>query len=145
MSIYVKIDRATGAELERRDLDNPARALGKPIVWLPLVQDKPPAFDPDAQKLVATRTLPPGLADLAMPVDPAAQVTDGWNVVLLDAAELANMKAAKLAATDAGIIRGIEDVVAALLAKNVLFKADLPEPLLAKINTRRDLRGEAAL
>jgi len=51
----------------------------------------------------------------------------------------------QLAASDHEMARGVEDLIAALIAKGTITKTDLPAPLLAKINQRRALRGEAAL
>jgi hypothetical protein len=51
----------------------------------------------------------------------------------------------QLAATDHEMARGVEDLVAALLTKGTVAKADLPAALLTKINQRRSLRGESVL
>jgi hypothetical protein len=51
----------------------------------------------------------------------------------------------QLAASDHEMGRGVEDLIAVLIGKNVIAKTDLPAPLMAKINQRRTLRGESAL
>ena len=139
MVLYVKIDRTTGAEMERRDLgDDPGRALTKPVVWLPLVQTARPPFDPETRKLVAARTLPTGLSNLAVPVDPAAQAIDGWTVVALSPTELLDRRNSKLAALNQGMIEGIDTLV--VLAKSAGW--NVPQSLIDKTNARRALRGE---
>jgi len=50
-----------------------------------------------------------------------------------------------LAATDKGMSRVVEDLAVALIGKGVLAHADLSAPVLAKINARRALRGQAAI
>jgi len=46
----------------------------------------------------------------------------------------------ELAATDAGMSRVVEDLVTALLAKGILKEADLPQAVIDKISTRKELR-----
>ena len=139
--LYVKIDRATGAEMERRDLTDPSRAFNKPSVWLPLTVAATPGFNPNTHKTVRTRTLPSGLSDLAVPVSPSATVADDFTVVALVAAELADVKQAKIAALDQGMVRGVDDLVA--LAKAAGWP--VPQALLDKTNARRALRGAPPL
>lgn len=47
--------------------------------------------------------------------------------------------------SDASMSRGLEDLVGLLITKGTIAKTDLPAPLLAKINNRRAVRGQAAL
>ncbi|KJU84711.1 Tryptophan synthase subunit beta [Candidatus Magnetobacterium bavaricum] len=48
----------------------------------------------------------------------------------------------QLAATDAGMIRIIEDVIDALVAKSIITINDLPEAARTKLSARATLRGE---
>ena len=142
MTIFVKIDRVTGQEIDRRGLENPTRAFHKPMVWLPLVIQPRPPFDVNTEKLVSARTLPPGLSDLAQDVSPVAECVDGWQVVSLTVAEKLAIRNEQIARTDSGIIRGVEDLVETLIRKRTVVVADLPSALVDKINARRELRGQ---
>lgn len=51
---------------------------------------------------------------------------------------------AQLAATDAGMARALEDLIAVLAAKGVLAEADLPAAAQQKLQTRRQLRQQRA-
>lgn len=58
-------------------------------------------------------------------------------------AEAPARQAAKdLAATDAGMGRVLEDLVASLIALNVITEADLPQSARDKINSRKSLRSQ---
>lgn len=52
----------------------------------------------------------------------------------------ADIAAVELAATDAGMARVMEDVIAALVARNVIRTADLPAAAQAKLAARAALR-----
>ena len=94
MKTYVKIERATGQEIARQNFENPGRVFHKAVVWLPLVEQPRPPFDPNTQKLVPVRTLPAGLSNLAQPVDPTAECIDSLAVLALTVEEL-NARAAQ--------------------------------------------------
>jgi hypothetical protein len=51
----------------------------------------------------------------------------------------------QLASTDYQMSRGLEDLVAALIAKGSVATTDFSADLLSKINARRALRGQASL
>lgn len=46
--------------------------------------------------------------------------------------------------SDTSMSRGLEDLVGLLITKGTIAKTDLPAALLAKINNRRVVRGQAA-
>lgn len=48
--------------------------------------------------------------------------------------------ATELTATDAGMIRGIDDLIAVLIAKSVIKEADLPAALRDKVTARAAIR-----
>mgnify|MGYP001579248728 CR=1 FL=1 len=93
------------------------------------------------------------------PEHPDGETIDKWNAAKLGPqptaatlrgraaeAEAAKVKAAKraaLTATDAGVIRGVDDLFAALSKKGLLSAADVPE-LAAKLDARAALRAKVA-
>jgi len=109
MTSHLKVDRATGNVLVREDKDDPVRALNKPTVWLPLVSDSPPSFDPATEKLVARLDIP-DLADLGRDVAPDAVATEGFAVVALTVEEIASQEQARVD----GAIRGGGALLSAL-------------------------------
>lgn len=139
MSEYVKVDRATGDVLKRRQFNNPTRDITKPYVWIPVQRDAPPAFDPDTHKLVATETMP----DLSGTISPTDALVYGWNVVALTAQEVTERNNKKIAATDGGLIRGVEDLITLIAQGTPLNRNNLPSAVLDKVNARRALRGQA--
>lgn len=145
MTVCVKVDRATGKILERRDIDTAGRALSKPVVMLPEVVDSLPPFSPETEKLVRVDVLPPKFADLALPVNPDAVLHGTWTVEPLSPAELLTRRNAKLDMLDRPMPRALEDVVERLIAKSLVPKADWPKEVIDKINAKRALRGEAPL
>ena len=48
----------------------------------------------------------------------------------------------QLAATDAGMIRTIEDILTALVVKKLILKTDIPQAVLDKISAREALRSQ---
>jgi hypothetical protein len=88
MATYLKIERATGDVLMREDKDDPIRALGKEMVWIPLTVQAAPDFDGAAEKIVARLDIP-DLADMSRDVAPDAVATEGFNVVALSTEEIA--------------------------------------------------------
>ena len=48
----------------------------------------------------------------------------------------------QLAATDAGMIRIIEDILTALVVKKLILKTDIPQAVLDKISAREALRSQ---
>ncbi len=50
----------------------------------------------------------------------------------------------QLAASDAGMARVLEDLIATLAAKGVISEADLPAAAQSKLQARRDLRKQRA-
>jgi len=48
----------------------------------------------------------------------------------------------QLAATDAGMIRTIEDILTALVVKKLILKTDIPQAVLDKISAREALRRQ---
>ena len=109
MASHLKVDRATGNVLVREHKDDPIRALNKPTVWLPLVSDPPPSFDPAAEKLVARLDIP-DLAALGRDVAPDAVATEGFAVVALTVEEIASQEQARVD----GAIRGGGALLSAL-------------------------------
>ena len=100
--------------------------------------------------------------DQSLPGDLAlmGQVATGWTEVTgnwppppteeqLAAAKLQQTQTAieqlSSQGSDASMSRGLEDLVGLLIAKGTIAKTDLPAPLLAKIDNRRAVRGQAAL
>ena len=88
MTSHLKIDRATGNVLVREYKDDPGRVLNKPTVWLPLVSESQPSFDPSTEQLAARLDIP-DLADMSRDVAPDAVATAGFDVVALTAEEIA--------------------------------------------------------
>jgi hypothetical protein len=88
MTSHLKIDRATGNVLVRGDKDDPVRALNKSTVWLPLVSESRPSFDPSTEQ-IALRLDIPDLADMSRDVAPDAVATEGFDIVALTAEEIA--------------------------------------------------------
>lgn len=77
---------------------------------------------------------------------PAGQTFLGCDVTGLQPGQPAPSVAHQsLAATDTSLGRGVEDLVAALIAKGTLQRSDIPAGLLNKINGRRALRNQTAL
>lgn len=79
MALYAKIDRATGAVLEYKELENPVRSLNKAHVMLPVTKNAKPPFDADTESTTATVTQP-DLSNLAVPVPSDATRVEGWTV-----------------------------------------------------------------
>jgi len=61
--------------------------------------------------------------------------------LVYDAATAQAINAAELAGTDVATIRVIDDLVAALLAKQILTEADLPPAVHDKLAQRRAIRS----
>jgi hypothetical protein len=92
------------------------------------------------------------------PEHPDGETIDRWNAAKLGpqptAAELraraAEAEAGKgkadklsaLAATDAGIIRGVDDLWALMISKGVVKAEDRPAPLAEKLDARAELRAQ---
>lgn len=140
MQDYAKIDRATGAVMKRKRMDGPRRALHKIHVWLPVERPRPPAFDAETHKLVPD-LIQPDLSDLAVAVPEDAVRIETHNVVALTAAEILALTNAKIAASDAGLVRGLEDLIVMISEGTPLNRDNIPARLLDKVNARRALRG----
>ena len=97
MALYAKIDRATGAVIEYRDLTDPVRAMHKDQVMLPVTKNAKPPFNADIERLTGTVTQP-DLSNLLVNVSPTAERVEGWQV---DTLPLATCKANKRAKVDA--------------------------------------------
>lgn len=97
MTIYAKIDRATGQVLERLEADDMERALNKKEVWLPVTRNAKPAFNADMEKLTAIVTQQ-DLSNLAVDVPANAERIEGWRI---DTLPLATCKANKKTKVDA--------------------------------------------
>ena len=79
MTLYIKIDRTTGLEIERRDFaSDPGRALHKPQVWLPLIASPRPSYDDTTHSLSAAPIILPNLSDLSIPVPQHDIASHGW-------------------------------------------------------------------
>lgn len=79
MALYAKIDRATGALLEYRELTSPVRSLNKAHVMLPVTRDAKPPFDEDTEQVTAAITQP-DLSNLTIDVPSNASRVEGWTV-----------------------------------------------------------------
>ena len=145
MDTYVKIDRVSGSVLSRESKDNPVRAFHKPVVSLKQVTAKRPVFDPERQRLAQKEAPSEDVSDLSRPVSETAVWNVTWEVVDLTPTELVTKRNVKIAATDSGIIRGVEDLLVALIEKALISKTDVSAVLVDKINARRALRGETLL
>ncbi len=138
---YAKIDRATGLVVNRKEFDNPERALNKPFVWIPEERDAQPEYDKETHKLVQTETIP-DLSDMGVDVSPDAKRVLGFDVIALTEEEKARIKAGKIAASDGTLARMTEDILVIIAQGGVLEKDSFAEEVWNKVNTRRALRGE---
>ena len=71
----------------------------------------------------------------------AQSVINGFDAV---ATEARGAPLAELSASDAGLIRTIEDLISTLVAKGVIAEADLPAAARTKLARRRQLRQQLA-
>jgi len=139
--LYSKIDRSTGSIVNRKELNNPERALNKPFVWIPEERDAQPEYNTETHKLVQTDTIP-DLSDMGVDVSPDAKRVLGFDVIALTEEEKARIKAGKIAASDGTLARMTEDILVIIAQGGVLEKDSFVEEVWEKINARRVLRGE---
>ena len=138
---YSKIDRSTGNIVNRKELNNPERALDKPFVWIPEERDIEPEYDKETHKLVRTETIP-DLSDMNVDVSPDAKRAWGFDVVALTEEEKARIKTGKIADSDRVLARMTEDILVIIAQGGVLEKDSFADEVWDKVNARRILRGE---
>ena len=138
---YSKIDRSTGNIVNRKELNNPERALNKPFVWIPEERDAQPEYDKKTHKLVQTDTIP-DLSDMTVDVSPDDKRVLGFDVVALTEEEKAGINISKIADSDGVLARMIEDILVIIAQGGTLEKDSFADEVWEKINTRRLLRGE---
>tara|TARA_Y100000310_G_C20627424_1_gene786732 strand:+ start:23 stop:463 length:441 start_codon:yes stop_codon:yes gene_type:complete len=139
---YAKIDRSTGDVVDRKNKDNPRRALNKPFVWLEEVRNNAPVHDKETHKAVPVIEQP-DLSDLGIPVPVTAKRVFSFNIVALSAQELQDNKIRKIASTDHLLARIVEDILVNVATKgSVGTRDDYPAKVWTKINNRRALRGK---
>ena len=138
---YSKIDRSTGNIVNRKELNNPERALNKPFVWLPEERDAQPDYNKETHKLVQTDTIP-DLSDMTVDVSPDAKRVLGFDVVALSADEKEQIRLGKIAGSDGDLAKLTEDILVIIAQGGVLEKDSFAEEVWEKINARRLLRGE---
>jgi hypothetical protein len=90
MKNVCKNDRSTGNIVNRKELNNPERALNKPFVWLPEERDAQPEYNKETHKLVQTETIP-DLSDTTVDVSQDAKRVLGFDVVALTEEEKARI------------------------------------------------------
>jgi len=142
MARYAKIDRATGNVLKVREFNNPDRVFNKTHVWIEIVQNATPAYNPDTHKLVRTVTQS-DLSDLQVDVDPSEKRVLGYNVVALNAGELQVVTDGKVSATNDQLFDAVE-LLYTYIAQNpgvAPVRASFPNGLWNKLNNRRALKG----
>jgi hypothetical protein len=140
MTTWVKIDRATGKDLKYKKADSLKRDFSKKYVWIEFQEGAQPIYNPETQKIVKAVTQP-DLSNLSIDVDPTAKRIEGWTIVALDTAELEIIKNNKIARTDNGLIRALEDILALIAQGKPLNKNNLPASAIDKVNERRSYRG----
>jgi hypothetical protein len=142
---YALIDRATGSLLKAKVFDNIKRVFNKSKVWIEIVQEDLPVHNTDTHKVERTITQP-DLSDLDVDVPPATQRIQGYDVVALDAQELADVVTSKVRASDEDLFQMVEDIMVAIAANpSPLKRNDFSISSWNIINARRALRGEASI
>jgi hypothetical protein len=96
MTEWVKIDRATGDVIRRRNEDKLERVFSKPVVWIELEKKDAPEYDTATHKLNATVTQP-DLSDLSVAVPTDAKRVEGYEAVALSDSEIVANKNAQYA------------------------------------------------
>jgi hypothetical protein len=138
---YSKIDRSTGNIVNRKELNNPERALNKPFVWLPEERDAQPEYNKETHKLVQTETIP-DLSDTTVDVSQDAKRVLGFDVVALTEEEKARINTQKIADSDGVLARMTEDILVIIARGGTLEKDSFADEVWEKVNVRRVLRGE---
>jgi len=139
---YSKIDRSTGNIVNRKELNNPKRALNKPFVWIPEERDAQPEYNKETHKLVQTDIIP-DLSDMGVDVSQDAKRVLGFNVVVLTEEEKAQINTKEIADSDGTLARMTEDILVIIAQGGVLEKDSFADEVWEKINARRLLRGES--
>ena len=142
MTEWVKIDRATGDVLKRRTEDKLERVFNKPVVWIELEKKDAPKYDAATHKLNATVTQP-DLSDLSVAVSPSAKRVEGYEAVALSNDEIDAAKRIKLRVTDSNMAQITEELMVAIATGKTLNRAAFSDATWAKINERRNIRGES--
>ncbi|MBT6499252.1 MAG: hypothetical protein HOK67_05065 [Deltaproteobacteria bacterium] len=142
---YAKIDRVTGKVLMEKSFPSePVRVFNEEHVWLPLVVlARPTVYDDMTQTLVQYRRTSEDISDLNIDVGENVQLVQGYDIVDLDPSKKQERKINKIKASDGDLARIIEDIVVVIATGGTLNRASFHPQVLAKINDRRVLRGEA--
>ncbi len=140
--IFVKIERATGDILKRKEAPSMDRVFNKKAVWIELERKSQPDFNPETHKLVAT-VEQPDLSDLSTDVDPSTKRVEGWLAVPLDGGEIQGRTNGKISATDHKLARITEDIMVAIATGEPLTRDTFHPKVWEKINKRRQLRGQS--
>lgn len=107
------------------------------IVWSKQTRDRVEIFDlgevPDDYTSIEPTS-----------VDVWDAATERWMTDQAAVAKATRRRAlSELAESDAGLVRGLEDLIEVLKAKQVLTDADLPAELCARLTRRKELRATA--
>ena len=135
MSVYAKVNRLTSEILKRKDYTDPARVFDKSLAWLPVTVQDDPVYDTATEKLVNFQTIP-DLSDLNVDVSPTAEIVEGRNKVTMTA----NEKDALVA-----VPPDIASLVNTPVNAKILSSTDFPADLIARVNARNRLDGDAEI
>lgn len=138
--MYWLIDRETNQVRKTKQSLN-RRALHKPVVWLEVVHEPPPAYDSRTQFLKQETDIP-DLSDLSVPVPEDAKIVIREVIVNKSAQQMNDEHLNEIAATDGLLNRIIEDIMVAIANGDPLTRHTFPEEVWHKINRRRQMRGQ---
>jgi hypothetical protein len=134
MPLYAKVVKETGEVLEYREFPPDTEfADHKPIAWLPVREEAASRAPADGKEKVELQVV----ADLD-----TGEVVRRQAVVAMTAEEKVLWAKDRLAHTDSGMPRIIEDLIDLLVAKGTITLADLPLAVRDKLAARKELRAK---
>jgi hypothetical protein len=141
MKTWVKIDRATGREMERKRAKKlNKRPLNKKIVWLELVDGSPQTYDPETEKIRRVLTVP-DLSDLTKSVRKNVVATMQRNKIKLSQAQLDQKKIHLVASLDGKVARDVENLIGMIIDGVPLTKENLDTKTIERHSERKAARG----